>query len=322
MLLTFHSLDSHALISLRYLAGFVDAEGYLALARIPRSNRSTEYCVRLVVYNTNQEILEQIQRSWGGTLSDVGQRRPGWKPSWALIWTNAGAAEVLRNLAPYLLVKSEQAAVLLGYQDRLKSIRRSRWPDGSLRPLPRRELTRREALFRYVKKLNARDPLIRSRYVDRSLRVPSPDAPSAPYLAGFVDGEGSVMIVKSKAGDQGRLEYRGRVSLANTDARVLRAIREGFGGMLEEQPPLQSGWNPLHQLVWSEGMAEPLLRTLLPHLRIKQRQARVVLDFIAHKRGTRQEHAGRGFAPLPAETVARRDAYYRTVSGLNARGTG
>ena len=62
------------MISLGYLAGFVDGEGYLALARIRRPHRRAEHCVRLVVYNTSLPVLEDIQRSWGGTMSSIPSR--------------------------------------------------------------------------------------------------------------------------------------------------------------------------------------------------------------------------------------------------------
>lgn len=68
-------------------------------------------------------------------------------------------------------------------------------------------------------------------------------------------------------------------------------------------------------------MGEPFLESILPHLRVKQRQARLLLDFIAHKRGTQQGHVGNRFAPLSADTMALREAFYREVSALNARGT-
>src|SRR2546426_2808376 len=80
------------MIPSEYLACFMDGEGYLGLARIRRRNRTSEYCLRVSIYNSNLAILKEIQRTVGGTMSDVGRRRPAWKPSYALIWTNAAAA--------------------------------------------------------------------------------------------------------------------------------------------------------------------------------------------------------------------------------------
>ena len=97
------------MIPVQCLAGFVDGEGYLGLARIRRHHRSPEYCLRLSIYNTNRMILEDIQRTTGGTMSVIGQRQAGWKVSYALIWTNAAAAKLIRKIKPFLIVKSEQS---------------------------------------------------------------------------------------------------------------------------------------------------------------------------------------------------------------------
>ncbi len=129
------------------------------------------------------------------------------------------------------------------------------------------------------------------------------------------------MIVRSRVGDCGRVEYRARVSIANTDVHVLKAIRGRFGGMLEDQPPAKVNWNHAYQLIWSEQMGKPLLEALLPHLRLKHRQARLLLEFIAFKHANHQGHLGRSFAPLAPDVVALRESYYQEVSGLNARGT-
>lgn len=53
------------MVSTEYLAGFIDGEGYVALGRIPRL-RSHEYPLRVVVYNTNRKILEEIRQGWEG----------------------------------------------------------------------------------------------------------------------------------------------------------------------------------------------------------------------------------------------------------------
>ncbi|MGQ0796665.1 MAG: hypothetical protein ACT4OI_02195, partial [Methanobacteriota archaeon] len=101
------------------MAGFVDGEGYLGLARICRRGRSPEYCLRISVYNTNREVLVDIRQGLGGVMSAVGQRSRMWKPSYALIWTNAAAAKLLGKLSPYLRIKSRQAKALLDFQEHL-----------------------------------------------------------------------------------------------------------------------------------------------------------------------------------------------------------
>lgn len=212
------------MVSVEYLAGFTDGEGYLGIARIPRS-RAPEYCLRVSLYNTNRQVLDEIRQSWGGAFSAVGQRRAGWKPSYALIWTNASAGELLRKLAPHLRVKSEQVAALLVFQEHIRAFRRTRDSRGRLLPIPAEEVEHRESVYQYVKLLNTRDNSVRRRNSTRPARPARPRRISPRYLAGFFDGEGSIMISKYVDASSGRPQYRPRISIANTDKVVLEDIQ-------------------------------------------------------------------------------------------------
>src|SRR2546423_11425924 len=120
------------MIPSEYLAGFMDGEGYLGLARIRRRNRTSEYCLRVSIYNSNLAILKEIQRTVGGTMSIVGQRRPAWKPSYALILTNAAAAGGIRKLSPFFRVKSQQNAALPSFDGHIPAGQRHRKLAGHL----------------------------------------------------------------------------------------------------------------------------------------------------------------------------------------------
>ena len=146
------------MIPVQCLAGFVDGEGYLGLARIRRHHRSPEYCLRLSIYNTNRMILEDIQRTTGGTMSVIGQRQAGWKVSYALIWTNAAAAKLIRKIKPFLIVKSEQRKALLAFDLRIQAGHRLRDEAGRLLPLTRRDVRSRQAFYDRVKRMNRRGP--------------------------------------------------------------------------------------------------------------------------------------------------------------------
>jgi hypothetical protein len=147
------------MVPVEYLAGFVDGEGYVGLARIRRRNRSPEYCLRVSIYNTDLAVLREIQRSAGGSMSAVGQRRPAWKTSYALIWTNAAAAEVIRKMSPFLLVKSEQSTALLAFNKHIRAGRRVRDHAGHLLPMSAQEVKLREGFYKRVKRLNRKGPV-------------------------------------------------------------------------------------------------------------------------------------------------------------------
>lgn len=311
------------MLSVGYLAGFTDGEGSLSLNRIPRRGRSTEYCVRLSITNSNRGILREIQGFYGGTLAQGNNRNSRWKPGYVLIWTNAAATQIIETIAPCLVVKARQAKALLEFSDHIRSCRRRRDEKGRLLPLSEREMEVRRAFFRRLKLLNAkgrrkasrrRSPGRRGQARGERRRI------TLEYLAGFMDGEGSVMITRSCVRNSKSVHYRARVSLTNTDRRVLEDIRDAFGGIFVKYPRQNDTWKTGYGLVWTEGMIRRLLPRLRPHLRLKQRQADHVLEFIDHVRSTVRTRNGRFFAPHPKYVMEFRDALYRRMRGLNMKG--
>jgi len=279
-----------------------------------------EYCLRLSVYNTNREILDEIQRIWGGTLSVVEQRKPNWKQSYALIWTNASAARLLEQLAPFLRIKSRQVDTCLRFQEHIRRCKRQRTSGGQLASLSLDERMIRERYYRRLKELNTRDPAVRRQTGDSAPPWIRQQDPPAEYLAGFMDAEGSFMIVKSKASRSRGTQVRARISAASTDLAVIEDIRRAYGGIMVNQARRKSKWNPSHQLVWTSGQIGPLLRSIRPHLRIKGKQADLLIDFARHKTSTQQGRSGRCFAALPGEVVVFRENLYNRVHELNAKG--
>src|SRR5881628_3015542 len=309
------------MVPVEYLAGFVDGEGYLGLARIRRRHRTSEYCLRLSIYNTNRAILEEIKRTTGGTMSVVGQRRAGWKHSYALILTNAAAARVIQKIKPFLLVKSEQSEALLAFDQRIRAGRRVRDAAGRLLPLARREIRFRQTVYNRVKRMNRRGSEGQRTILTKAVSLSQPNV-SARYVAGFIDAEGSLMIIRTRAAGCRTPQYHPRVTVTNTHLDVLRAIQYRFGGIIANQPARNAAWKREYQLVWTDGMIESLLRRVEPHLRVKVRQALILSEFIRHRQTTKQGRNGRAFAALPARVVRYRERLRRQIKDLNKRGPG
>lgn len=305
--------------SVEYLAAFLDGEGYLALARIPRRH-SHEYCVRVTISNSNRRILEELREAWGGILITVPPRKVTWKTEHVLIWTNAAAARLLARVSPHLRIKSEHAAALHDFLTHLRKCRRARDGLGRLLPLSLRELEIREGFYRRLRLLNVRGSLGALRHHARPARDSGSRKLSPEYLAGFVDAEGCLMVARLNGRDHGRPRYRARVSVGNTNRAVLEDLQRAYGGILVNQLSRKAGWKHAYQLVWAGRMVEQVLTVIMPHLRLKRKQAAVLRQFLRHKKRTRQGRRGSYFAPLPDEVVAFREGLYRRMRELNAKG--
>ena len=302
----------------------MDGEGHLSLGRIPRGGRSVEYPVRVVVYNSNYSLLEEIRQTWEGVLTDSGQRSPRWKTGYALIWTNALAAKLLRAVEPFLRVKSRQAAMLLRFVEHMKRTPRIRDSRGRLLPLPERELRVREIFHLRFKSLNARGSRPRSSGVEQGppvRRIPIARLhPSPAYLAGFIEAEGCLMIAKTTDRTYHRTRYVARICVSNTKKSVIEELQRAYGGILADKPPQRAGWKRGYLLIWTVGMIERVLDAAGPYLISKRGQAMVMTEFIRHVKGTPRALRHKGSADLPGEVLAVRAGLYRRMRELNAKG--
>ena len=311
------------MVSAGYLAGLVDGEGTLTVAkRRPHSGRSTEYSARVSISNSNKEILETIQDVWGGTLATQFPDNPTWKPSHDLIWTNAAAVALLTRIAPHLRIKSSHAAALLGFQVHVRRCERIRDAKGRLLPLPESHLETREIFYRRLKRLNVRGAKAPPFRPEAGSDVSAENCVeiSRDYLAGFMDGEGCLMIAKVSDRSTNRPRYSGRISVSNTDRRVLDEIHQTYGGILVNQPPLRASWKRLYQVVWTGGMVGELLSKVGPYLRIKQPQVIVMTGLLVHMKNTPRRDRRTGYGRLPDHVLEFREALYSRMKELNAKG--
>ena len=95
------------------------------------------------------------------------------------------------------------------------------------------------------------------------------------YIAGFIDGEGSISIYKEKS----PLRYRIEVTVGNTFKPVLEGLFQRFGGRVRPY----NTYKPNYRQAWYWGVsgetAYKFLTTILPYLREKAVQAQEVIAF-------------------------------------------
>ena len=107
---------------LAYLAGFIDADGFIAINRYcPRKNDSDGrygYNLRIGAVNTQREVLEWIQNKFGGYIYKRKPSNPE-KHRIAYAWylDSKKAEAVLRLISPYLKRKKLQANIAIKFRE-------------------------------------------------------------------------------------------------------------------------------------------------------------------------------------------------------------
>lgn len=104
-------------IAAAYLAGLVDAEGYLQIAHRPGNHGCT---IKLTVQMTDSAVVGWIHGMFGGWLGK--DARPTRAGKSVHTWRVSGndTLRVLKAIKPYLLTKREQADLLILYQNNVR----------------------------------------------------------------------------------------------------------------------------------------------------------------------------------------------------------
>lgn len=103
----------------------------------------------------------------------------------------------------------------------------------------------------------------------------------AAYIAGFVDGEGSIRVARYTPGRAKHLSiYRPEVVIVNTDLEVMRWLKETVGaGSWFAVRKIKEHHKSCYRLTFSAAAAMELTRQIQPYLRVKRAQADILLRF-------------------------------------------
>lgn len=136
----------------------------------------------------------------------------------------------------------------------------------------------------------------------------------AAYFAGFVDGEGTIGVIRARrSGNKVGYRLQPYLAVANTDFAALERIQEmcGNGRLMQQTNPATPHHKPGYTIRLSPDQIRHVLPQIRPYLLIKAKQADYLMEFlsihVSRKRPTEQEQK---------ELDRLRDA----VCTLNARG--
>ena len=267
---------------LAYLGGLVDGDGYLKITKSPPRGRKAHPYYGITV-GVQQMMPGEAVRLFAATFSGKVMpptSLPGHKAISRCEVHARKAEAALRRLLPYLLVKKDQALVLLAVME----IRRTKDLD----------------MNGYFERLENLRNLVTSLHEGSGRRpgLPSPirdgfDGYSRlgpaelgwthdqihAYLAGIMDSDGSFRVEKRNVAGMLHPQYRINVRCAQVaPSRAVELLARTFGGGISIRHDSRSMARDL--VVWSlhDRSAVPAITSLLPHLIVKQREAWLLLE--------------------------------------------
>lgn len=134
------------------------------------------------------------------------------------------------------------------------------------------------------------------------------------YIAGIIDGEGTICIAKCTWADRKESYFRPMIKIANTNLEMLTSIKDMLGcGSINLEQVKTDKWKACHTLRFSANMIRTFLPVIVDSLIIKKRQALLVIDFLKFSNRSN----GRNFKSLNRDLY---NHYYEEVKRLNTRG--
>ena len=132
------------------------------------------------------------------------------------------------------------------------------------------------------------------------------------YLAGLTDGEGCITIVKNikrtKKGSMTTFKYpkfTAVFTVGLTDQPTIELFHKTFGGSIYVKPAKANRKQAWYWRAETKTL-EQCIAHLLPYLRLKRKQARLLQRFRTHIHN-----------PITASEIARRDVLHRLMKRLN-----
>lgn len=116
------------------------------------------------------------------------------------------------------------------------------------------------------------------------------------YLAGFIDADGSITIVKTRCNyktktgiKKSTAQYRVKLSAHNCKIEPIQLLQKEFGGgklrhKKTGKTKLHDNWRPCYEWIITNIQAATAIKVLLPYLLIKDEQARICIELNDFKR--------------------------------------
>lgn len=141
---------------------------------------------------------------------------------------------------------------------------------------------------------------------------------SRAYLAGLVDGEGSIGIYRRKAETLTRevaFTPVFKIGMTGDIAKeIILQMRDKYGGDFWTRA-YDHGYKPCHMLAIKGKKILKLLEDVYPHLLVKREQARIILEYFSGDMSQKKW----GSQAMPDAEYQRRVVLYEKIKALNLK---
>ena len=141
------------------------------------------------------------------------------------------------------------------------------------------------------------------------------------YLAGLIDGEGTIYIVQarryeSKRRTRSSVYHQLTLQVYNNDVRIIQWLLDNCSGIVIRREPRKSAHSVSYTWTVTNQMAYDILKLTFPFLISKRDHACLAIEFFESKQT--KKVSDRGF--LTPSEIGKRDWYRNEIKKLNVKG--
>ena len=302
-------------IKMAYIAGLMDGDGSFSIIK-HKTKANPIYYPFLQFVSWKKEMIDFLLAELGGNITTTAPciRKDGSIGHLMYRWrlrSNDNVAAAINKFVPFLKIKSERAMLLLRFTEELPFVRGKRLSDEKL--LDKEQF--------YLKMIQSNDWTSLDNTISTNIsKEITEDKVFWSYLAGLMETDGSFSVkrqVQNKGTDVKNPRYLPVISLSMTDTRAINYIRENFSlGKLyvPKNKSCSAGFHYQYGIYTKKECIE-FLNRIIPFLKGKNENAKVLLNFCEKSENTLYCHAGIS----PQELEFRHSCYVKLVS-LNKYG--
>jgi len=143
------------------------------------------------------------------------------------------------------------------------------------------------------------------------------------YLAGIIDGEGSIYIGNFSCNPKTKIPYyQTNIQVTNTDKPLIDWLHEVFGGLVSKRTIKQHAENSRKQAyMWTASgeRVTHLCELILPYLIVKTKQCEIMIKMRATFTQNHCKKGTQGIQPHSADLIALRQSLMDEMRSLHIR---
>jgi hypothetical protein len=245
-----------------YAAGLMDAEGCFSIYKPKAEGKITSYQARIVLSSVELSLVKWLVETFGGFYTTHRPKKGRVWYQWN-INSHKAATTFLSGILPHLRIKKKEAEVL----EEFYSLH------GQIDP------PLRQYLMYTIRNLKNRE-CVTTDTLDGDVQ----DKTTHAYIAGIMDGEGCISAAFSKSG---KPIYR--IRMGNSYLPLVKFFVSLYGGWFSTTPAHDNTKEFYTWEITKQKQREVFLLRVLPYLRTKAEQGRIVLELVRHSKERNRE---------------------------------